>query len=76
MPASAMRQYLCSMDQIYSYEPHTPPWEVLTVVAVAVVLGFAGTYWLVSARHWFTGPKVQGSPEELAEIEQELESLA
>ncbi len=43
-----------------------------TVVAVLVVLGFAGIYWLVSARHWFAGPKVQGSAEELAAIEQEL----
>ena len=42
------------------------------VVAVLVVIGFAGTYWLVSARNWFTGPKVQGTPEELAAIEQEL----
>jgi hypothetical protein len=47
-----------------------------TVVAVAVVLGFAGTWWLVSARKWFTGPKVQGTIKELAEIEAELESLA
>ncbi len=31
-----------------------------TPVAVAVVLGFAGVWWLVSARHWFTGPKVHG----------------
>jgi hypothetical protein len=43
-----------------------------TVVAVLVVLGFAGIYWLVSAKNWFTGPKVQGTPEELAAIEQEL----
>jgi amino acid permease (GABA permease) len=41
-------------------------------VAVAVVLGFAGIWWLVSARNWFTGPRVQGTPEELAAIEQEL----
>jgi amino acid permease (GABA permease) len=47
-----------------------------TVVAVAVVLGFAGTWWLLSARKWFTGPKVQGTTTELAEIEAELESLA
>jgi amino acid permease (GABA permease) len=47
-----------------------------TVVAVAVVLGFAGTWWLVSARKWFTGPKVQGTIEELAEIEAELESFS
>ena len=43
-----------------------------TVVAVVVVIGFAGIYWLVSAKNWFTGPKVQGTPEELAAIEREL----
>ena len=44
-----------------------------TVVAVAVVLGFAWIYWMVSAKNWFTGPKVQGTAEELAAIERELE---
>ncbi len=43
------------------------------VVAVVVVIGYAGIYWLVSARKWFTGPKVQGTAEELAAIEHELE---
>jgi amino acid permease (GABA permease) len=43
-----------------------------TVVAVAVVLGFAWIYWAVSARNWFTGPRVQGTAEELAAIEHEL----
>src|SRR3984957_18152173 len=43
-----------------------------TVVAVLAVIGFAGIYWLVSAKNWFTGPKVQGSAEELAAIEHEL----
>jgi amino acid permease (GABA permease) len=47
-----------------------------TPLAVLVVLGFAGIWWLVSARNWFRGPKVQGSPEELAAAERELESLA
>jgi amino acid permease (GABA permease) len=47
-----------------------------TVIAVVAVLGFAWIYWLVSARKWFTGPKVQGSPEELAAMEAELDSLA
>ncbi|MGH3273604.1 MAG: amino acid permease, partial [Streptosporangiaceae bacterium] len=42
------------------------------VVAVAVVLGFASIYWVVSARKWFTGPRVQGTAEELAAIEHEL----
>ena len=46
-----------------------------TPVAVAVVLGFAGIWWLASARRWFTGPKVQGTAEELAAIERELESV-
>jgi amino acid permease (GABA permease) len=45
-----------------------------TVVAVVVVIGFAGIYWLVSARNWFKGPKIQGTPEELAAIERELAS--
>jgi amino acid transporter len=44
-------------------------------VAVLVVIGYAGIYWLVSARHWFTGPRVQGTPAELAAIERELEQL-
>jgi amino acid permease (GABA permease) len=47
-----------------------------TVIAVVVVVGFAGIWWLVSAHKWFKGPKVQGSAEELAAIEAELESLA
>jgi amino acid permease (GABA permease) len=47
-----------------------------TVIAVVAVVGFAGIYWLVSARKWFTGPRVQGTAEELAAIESDLESLA
>ncbi len=45
-------------------------------VAVVAVLGFAAIYWAVSARKWFKGPKVQGSADELAAIEADLESLA
>jgi amino acid transporter len=41
-------------------------------VAVAVVLLFSGGWWFLSARNWFKGPKVQGTPEELAAIEREL----
>lgn len=41
-------------------------------IAVLAVIGFALIYWLVSARKWFKGPKVQGSQAELAAIEQEL----
>ncbi len=42
-------------------------------IAVGIVIGFAGIWWLVSARKWFKGPKVMGTPEELAEIERDLE---
>jgi len=42
-------------------------------IAVGIVIGFAGLYWLFSARKWFKGPKVQGTPEELAAIERDLE---
>jgi amino acid permease (GABA permease) len=45
-----------------------------TIVAVLVVIGYAGISWLVSARRWFTGPRVQGSAEELAAIERELQA--
>jgi amino acid permease (GABA permease) len=45
-----------------------------TVFAVVAVVGFAGIWWLVSARTWFTGPRVQGTAEELAAIEQDLAS--
>ncbi|HEX7304352.1 amino acid permease [Lentzea sp.] len=46
-----------------------------TPVAVLVVLGFAGVWWLASARKWFKGPTVQGTPEELAAIERDLDSV-
>jgi amino acid transporter len=45
------------------------------VVAVAAVIGFAGIYWMVSARKWFKGPVVQGSADQLAAIERDLESV-
>jgi amino acid permease (GABA permease) len=44
-----------------------------TPVAVGVVLLYAGGFWLISARKWFKGPKVQGEESELEAIEAELE---
>jgi len=44
-------------------------------VAVAAVVIYAGGYWFLSAKNWFKGPKVQGSVEELAKIEAELEAV-
>jgi amino acid transporter len=44
-------------------------------VAVGVVVFGAGGWYLASARKWFHGPKVQGTAEELAAIERELEAV-
>ena len=44
-------------------------------VAVGVVLLFSGTYWLVSARNWFTGPRSQGDATQLAKIEAEFDNI-
>src|SRR5438309_2349456 len=46
-----------------------------SIIAVAVVLLYSGGYWFLSAKNWFKGPKVQGSAEELARIEAELEAV-
>jgi amino acid transporter len=44
-----------------------------TPVVFIVVIGGVSLWWLASAKRWFTGPKVQGTPEELAAIERDLE---
>ena len=54
------------------YSPVTLATFNFTPVAVVAVIGFAGIWWAVSARKWFKGPKIEGSAEELAEIEKEL----
>ncbi len=46
-----------------------------TPVVFLVVLGGATIWYLVSAKNWFKGPKVQGSPEELKAIERDLEVI-
>jgi amino acid transporter len=46
-----------------------------TPVVFAVVLGGAALWYFASARKWFKGPKVQGTAEELAAIEADLEIL-
>ena len=42
-----------------------------------IILSALGIWasWAFSGKKWFTGPKVQGTPEELAEIERELDAL-
>src|SRR3989442_1575330 len=45
-------------------------------VAVGAVLVLAGGWYVISAHKWFKGAKVQGSAEELAAIERDLEVIA
>ena len=47
-----------------------------TPIVFLIVLGGAALWWVVSAKNWFHGPKVQGTAEELAAIERELEMEA
>ncbi len=64
--------FICVMFMLPAYAPITAASFNYTPVAVAVVIGFAGIWYAVSARKWFRGPKVEGSPEELAAIEREF----
>ncbi len=65
--------FICIIFLLPTYAPVTAKTFNYTPIAVGAVIGFAGIYWAVSARKWFKGPKVQGSAEELAAIERELE---
>ncbi len=59
--------------------PQFAPIKVATFnyasISTAAVLFGAGGWYLLSAKNWFKGPKVQGTPEELAAIERDLESV-
>jgi amino acid transporter len=62
-----------------------PPWDKdgnivwanlnFTPIVFIVVLGGAAIWYFASAKKWFKGPKVQGTAEELAAIEHELEVI-
>jgi len=65
--------FICIIFLLPTYTPITRLTFNYTPIAVAVVVGGAGIWYGVSARKWFKGPKVQGTPEELAAIERELE---
>ena len=42
------------------------------IIGAAILIAL---YWHFSGKKWFTGPKVQGTPEELRAIERELDAL-
>jgi amino acid transporter len=68
---------------ILFFAPLFPDWNWFTDVNTANYAGplillsllAVGVWWAVSAKKWFTGPKVQGTPEELLAIERELDAL-
>ncbi len=64
--------FICIIFCLPQYSPITASTFNYTPVVVGVVVGGAGLWYAVSARKWFKGPKVQGTPEELAAIEREL----
>jgi amino acid permease (GABA permease) len=67
--------FICIILLLPQYSPVTATDFNYAPIAVVVVLGFAGIWYGASARKWFKGPKVQGTAEELAAIEHELEIL-
>ncbi len=64
--------FICIMLLLPQVKPITATTFNYAPIAVLVVIGFALGYWMLSARRWFKGPVVQGSAEELAAIEREL----
>jgi amino acid transporter len=65
--------FICIMFLLPQAQPITINTFNYTPVVFVVVLGGAAIWYAVSAKNWFKGPKVQGSAEELAAIERELE---
>jgi len=72
-PASIWVIFICIMFLLPQAQPITISSFNYTPVVFIVVLGGAALWYAVSAKNWFKGPKVQGTPEELAEIERDLE---
>ena len=64
--------FICIILLLPQWSPITSAFFNYAPITVAGVMGFAGIWWLISARKWFKGPKIQGTPEELAEIERDL----
>jgi amino acid transporter len=71
--------FICILFMLPQYLPQVDENGIVwanfnfTPVVFLVVLGGAALWYAVSAKNWFKGPKVQGTPEELAAIERELE---
>ena len=70
---------------ILFFAPLDPKWiwwksghlDTANFTGPLVLVSFIGVglWWKLSAKNWFTGPKVQGTKEELLAIERELDSI-
>lgn len=65
---------------VVGFLPQFVPWNKwetanLTLPVVGGIAIAVALWWTLSAKKWFTGPKVQGSREELMAIEHELSQL-
>lgn len=65
--------FICVMLMLPQVEPITAHTFNYAPLAVLVVIGFAGVWWVVSARKWFTGPKAQGTEAQLEAEEKMLD---
>ncbi len=67
---------ICLIGLLPQFKPWNK-WETanLTLPVIGGIGLVVGIWWFASARNWFTGPKVQGTKEELMSIERELSSL-
>jgi len=70
--ATAWVAFITIMFVLPTVWPVTPSSFNYAIVTVLGILVFAGGWWLLGARNWFKGPRVQGTPEEMAAIEREL----
>ena len=80
-PIAAVAVVWVLIITVLFFAPAFYPWNTLVNFnwagpAFLLLMGLVLLWWIVSAHRWFTGPKVQGTPEELAEIERELTQFA
>jgi len=68
--------FICIYFLLPQFSPITYASFNYAPVALLSATVFVFGYWVLSGRKWFTGPKVMGTPEELAAIERELELVA
>jgi len=64
--------FICIILLLPAGSPITSANFNYSFITVGGVIGFALIWWIAGARKWFKGPKIQGTPEELAEIERDL----